>query len=304
MLFRLFLVVIFLPRVVSGQLTGTPDSVVKPNYKARKIALDASSSVVAVGSLVGLSVAWYKNDSVRKFHTFNDNTEWLQMDKAGHVWTTYQIGRLMMQSMEWAGYSKCQSEIYGGCSGFVYMSLVEILDGYATGYGFSWGDMGANAAGTVVSIAQHRFWDEQRIAFKFSFHQTSYPQYRPELLGENLAQQVLKDYNGQTYWLSVNPSSFIKKANRFPRWLNVAVGYGASGMISGENNYVYVGPDGKIVGNQRYRRIFLSLDVDLTRLPVKSKFLKGLFSALNCLKIPFPTLEWNGSKIAGHGLYF
>ena len=48
-------------------------------------------------------------------------------------------------------------------------------------------------------------------------------------------QQVLKDYNGQTYWLSANIWSFNKESN-FPRWLNVAFGYGADGMLYGENN--------------------------------------------------------------------
>jgi hypothetical protein len=37
-----------------------------------------------------------------------------------------------------------------------------------------------------------------------------YAQYRPNVLGSSLAEQILKDYNGQTYWLSVNLHSFYK----------------------------------------------------------------------------------------------
>jgi hypothetical protein len=44
----------------------------------------------------------------------------------------------------------------------------------------------------------------KRITPKFSFHTTQYAQYRPNVLGSSLAEQILKDYNGQTYWLSVN----------------------------------------------------------------------------------------------------
>jgi hypothetical protein len=45
--------------------------------------------------------------------------------------------------------------------------------------------------------------------------------YRPNVLGSSLGTNA-KDYNGQTYWLSVNLHSFIKA----PKWLNLAIGYG------------------------------------------------------------------------------
>jgi hypothetical protein len=81
-------------------------------------------------------------------------------------------------------------------------------------------------------------WKEQRITPKFSFHTTQYAQYRPNVLGSSLAEQMLKDYNGQTYWLSVNTPS-IKAQN--PKWLNLAIGYGANGMLTGngENNGLF-----------------------------------------------------------------
>jgi hypothetical protein len=63
-------------------------------------------------------------------------------------------------------------------------------------------------------------------------------QYRQtNVLGSSLAEQMLKDYNGQTYWLSVNLHSFYKN----PKWLNLAIGYGANGMLTGngENNGLF-----------------------------------------------------------------
>jgi hypothetical protein len=62
------------------------------------------------------------------------------------------------------------------------------------------------------------------------------PDLRPNVLGENFLQQTLKDYNGQTYWLSINVASFLSDDTRFPKWLNVAVGYGADGLIGGTEN--------------------------------------------------------------------
>ncbi len=274
------------------------------NTRNKKIILGIGSGAAITGSLIYLNQAWYKSYSTGSFHLFNDNGEWLQMDKVGHTFSTYQVGRYMFQTMQWAGFTKNQSIFIGGTSGLAYMTAIEIMDGFSSGWGFSWGDMSANFAGSALCVAQQYFWNEQRIGLKYSFHQTSFPQYRPNLLGSNLSEQILKDYNGQTYWLSVNIASFLKKENKFPKWLNVALGYGASGMISGDNNYVYINSDGSIIGNNRYRKCFLSLDLDFTKIKTKSRFLKSVFSAINCFKIPFPAIELSESKIKGHYLQF
>jgi hypothetical protein len=73
--------------------------------------------------------------------------------------------------------------------------------------GASSGDIIANASGTALFVSQELLWKEQRITPNF-FH-TRHAQYRPNVLGA-LAEQILKDYNGQTYWLSVNLHSFYK----------------------------------------------------------------------------------------------
>ncbi|NJM25882.1 MAG: DUF2279 domain-containing protein, partial [Bacteroidia bacterium] len=105
---------------------------------------------------------------------------------------------------------------------------VEIFDGFSDAYGASAGDLIADAAGPLLYLGQKALWQEVRIHPKFSFHQTRYAPMRPDLLGDNLTSEVLKDYNGQTYWLSVDVDKFIQ----FPRWLNIAVGYGAEEMIT------------------------------------------------------------------------
>ncbi len=272
--------------------------------RTKKIIVGTTTGAVAATSLIYLNRLWYQPYSSGNFHFFNDNDEWLQMDKVGHSFTTYNSARLMMQAMKWAGFTKKQSIFIGGGSGFVYMTAIEVMDGFSSGWGFSWGDMAANFGGSTLAISQQYFWNEQRISLKYSFHQTAYPGYRPNLLGSNLSEQIVKDYNGQTYWLSVNIASFLKKENKFPKWINVAFGYGAAGMISGSNNYVVVNSDGSIVGNNRYRKCFLSLDVDFTKIKTKSQFLKGVFSVVNCFKIPFPALEFSNSSIKFSPLYF
>ncbi len=263
--------------------------------------LGITSVALTSSSLVYLNQAWYQQYNTSQFHFFNDNDEWLQMDKCGHTLTTYQTGRLMMNAMEWAGYTKKKQLVIGGLSGFAYMSAIETMDGYSQGWGFSWGDMSANILGSGLAIGQKILWNEQRIQLKFSYASSSYAQYNTSLLGKSFSQQILKDYNGQTYWLSINPSAFMKPETKFPKWLNIAVGYGANGMIGAvNNNMIITDKDGNVINFNRYRQCYLSLDADLTRIKTKSKVLKTIFSCLNIIKIPFPNIEFSEGKIKGN----
>jgi hypothetical protein len=203
-----------------------------------------------------------------------------------------------MNTLDWAGVSKKNQLIYGATLGFTFLTAVEILDGYSEQWGASLGDVLANAAGTGLLVGQELLWNEQRISVKYSFHQTKYAKQRPGTLGENFLQQTLKDYNGQTYWLSANIWSFNKKSN-FPKWLNIAFGYGADGMLFGSNSI-----ENSLLQDP-YRQFYLSLDADLTKINTNSKFLKTIFSVVNFIKIPAPALEFNTKNgIKFHYLYF
>lgn len=276
-----------------------------PNKKNRKIALIGTSAALTTSSIFYLNEAWYKEYKTTDFHFFNDNDEWLQMDKVGHVFTTYQTSRLMMNAFEWAGFNRKQKLFIGGSIGLGYMAAIEIMDGYSEGWGFSWGDMGTNVLGSAIAISQEAFWKQQRIQLKFSYSQSGIAEYNPSLLGKNFYTQILKDYNGQTYWLSINPTSFIKKETKFPAWLNIAFGYSAYGMLGARfNSFTVQKSDGTVLRYERERRFYASLDIDLTRIKTKSRFLKGLFSAINILKIPAPALQFSKKGTRGYLLYY
>ncbi|MCH8318750.1 MAG: DUF2279 domain-containing protein, partial [Bacteroidetes bacterium] len=193
-----------------------------------------------------------------------------------------------------------QSPTWLGCTaGFLAMTPIEILDGFSAQHGASWGDLIANAAGSGLVLGQYLLWDELRIYPKYSFHQTRFAPIRPNLLGLNLLQQSLKDYNGQTYWLSVNIASFLNNDTKLPPWLNVSFGYGAHGMLGGFEN-VWYQENNEIDSTdiQRYRQYYLSLDIDWMRIKTNRKFLKSLFYILNAFQIPVPALEFNAGRIA------
>lgn len=260
-----------------------------------------SEAVLASGILVGLNQLWYADYPKSDFHFINDNSEWLQMDKLGHSFSSYHLGRFGAEMLQWSGASKKSQLIYGAGLGFAFLTAVEVMDGYSSEWGASSGDVIANASGTALYVSQELLWKEQRITPKFSFHNTQYATQRPEVLGTSFTEQILKDYNGQTYWLSVNLYSFAK-SSKIPKWLNLALGYGAEGMITGnrENNMLFLTQN-----PQRFRQFYLSFDVDLTKINTKSHFLKTLFSVLNTVKIPAPTIEmvhFNDVKL--HLIYF
>lgn len=269
------------------------------NLPRRNAIIISESSTMGL-SLLGLNQLWYADYPRSKFHTLNDADEWLQMDKVGHVFSSYQIGRAGANILNWSGVSKKNQLVYGSTLGFTFLTAVEVFDGFSEEWGFSWSDMAANAAGTGFYVGQELLWEEQRITLKYSFHQTKYAPQRPDKLGEGFIEEMLKDYNGQTYWLSANVHSFFKES-QIPKWLNVAIGYGADGMLTGKSETV----NNLIISHQRKRQFYLSLDVDLSRIETKSHVLKTIFEVFNVIKVPFPTLELDDRGVLKvHPVYF
>ena len=264
-----------------------------------------TEAVLYAGSMSGLYFLWYAGYPQSSFHFYNDNAEWLQMDKAGHAASAYNVGMLGYEALRLAGWDEKRSLIYGGPIGFVFLSTVEIFDGLSDGWGFSWGDMAANAIGTGLFMGQQALWHEQRISMKYSYHNTQFAQYRPDLLGSNLPEKMLKDYNGQTIWLSFNLKSlFMSDDSRFPSWVNIALGYSGEGMTGAFYNTTY--HNGQAIHEfDRVRQFILSPDIDLTRIPVRSKFWKSTLKVLSFIKIPMPAVMCDSQgKISWHWLYF
>lgn len=269
--------------------------------KKRQTTVIVTETAAASVTLLGLNQLWYADYPRSKFHFINDNNEWLQMDKIGHMYSAYHLGRFGAEMLNWSGADQKNQLIYGSGLGFAFLTAVEVLDGYSSEWGASSGDIIANATGTALYVSQELLWKEQRIIPKFSFHTTQYAGQRPNILGKSLNEQILKDYNGQTYWLSVNLHSFAKES-KIPKWFNAAFGYGAEGMLTGNS---YENNPALIQNSERYRKFFLSFDVNLAKIDTKSHFLKTIFSVLNTIKIPAPTLEYSANKgFKAHALYF
>ena len=269
-----------------------PSSVDK---KKRNILLISEAATYIV-ALVALNQLWYDDYPKSSFHFINDNGEWLQMDKLGHMTVSYYWGVAGIKAYEWAGIKRKNAIWYGGLTGTFFLSAIELLDGQSAEWGASSGDLLANTTGSLIAIAQALKWNEQRIQLKYSYSSSEWANINPEQLGENHLQRALKDYNGQTYWLSFNLKSiFDIQTTNFPQWLNVALGHGANAMVSAYQQKE---------DNPRRRQFLLSLDVDLTKLKTKSRILNTVLHSFGFIKFPMPTLELRNGKLYAHPIYF
>ena len=272
---------------VSAGFCFTNDSqVFRPD---RIYPLTFGCAAVYGATLYGLNKLWYSDYPRSSFHFFNDNREWLQIDKTGHFYTAYYESVIGIELMKWSGIKDKRAIVFGGLWGIFLQTPIEILDGYSANWGFSAGDFSANVLGSALAIGQEIAFNEQKIIFHFSYFPTDYASKRPDILGNSFITSLLKDYNGQTYWFSTSFNNLSGNKKIFPDWLCLSVGYGAGGMLGGENN------PADFAKIKRYRQFYLSFDIDTLKLRGKNKFLNVLLTAASVFKFPAPALEFNNN---------
>ena len=81
----------------SGRVTGT-------------IIVESAIGTIAT---IGLNYLWYKKFPHSKFHYFNDNNEWLNVDKVGHAATAYNIAAIQGDVLRWGGVKQGTASLIG-----------------------------------------------------------------------------------------------------------------------------------------------------------------------------------------------
>lgn len=282
------LVLLFI--LLSGSLPAQDSTGARP---LRKIILLSGAAYTT--SLVVLGNTWYGKAERQPFTFFNDWPEWKQVDKAGHFFTAFHLSAATAQVLQRHQIPPAKAHLYGTLTGFLLLLPIEILDGFSANYGASLPDLGANLSGSLFYYSQATLWKEIRIHPKFSFHRTSFPARRNDgTLGNGLPSELLKDYNGQTYWLSFNADRFFA----FPRWLNIALGYGATGMVYGRTVQNHA------AGYQAVRQFYLAPDFDLSHIKSRSKAINTVLFIANLIKLPAPALEISSGSMKWHWLMF
>ncbi len=290
--------------------------------KKRLNTLLTAGAIGYTTSFILLYKVWYANEKLTTFHLFDDNGEWLLADKIGHTLTAYNESQWAFEAFRWAGVKNNKAVWAGMAAGTLFQTTFEYMDGLSEGWGFSMGDVIANTSGCALFGLQQATWQEQRIVMKVGnfpkkYDKTPVQVYNDDtkrfetssvyklarskrLYGEKYTESFFKDYNAINWWLSVNPKSFAKNS-KFPAWLNIAVGYSAENVFGALYNI----PPTDTKEYPRHRQYLLSLDIDLSRVKTKSKFLKTVLKAFNFVKIPAPALEYNSlGKFKFHPIIF
>lgn len=288
--FALF--ILLFPFTAIAEKEGTEmfsDSLNKTEKKRKQFLRKAyvyGGSAYTLGH-IGLYRLWYHENGLKRFRLFNDNAQWKGMDKIGHGFTTWQISRGSFEILRAGGMEIRKAENSALLFGLLCLMPVEILDGFSPDYGASWGDALANTTGAFLWYGQQKLWKEQRFKFRFSFWPSEFARKRPELLGYNLQEQFLKDYNAQTYFVSADLNAFLPK---FPGWLNLAAGYGIYGMVRARES------ENLAEGYRSFREYYLAPDLDFSIFRGKSKFLNTLIFLLEAYRLPLPTVVFSRHK--------
>ena len=173
---------------------------------------------------------------------FGSDTQYGGADKLGHMFTSYAGMRLLMPIFEAAGNSRESSVRLAAWTALGIQTGIEIADGFSREWKFSWQDAAMNLAGVALGVVleTHPELDD---VFDFRLAYSPSPGNSFDPFG---------DYSGQKYLLVVKADGFEPlRRNRFLRYLEVAVGYGARGFDE---------------GGERRRDIYLGLSLNLSRL--------------------------------------
>lgn len=191
----------------------TPEAHVQtPGLNRSAAIVVGTEAVLITGIMASLYSSWYSGTETGGFHFYNDNREWLMMDKLGHANSCYNFANIGYEALVMTGLDERRSLLYGAPLGITIMTMVEVFDGLSGNWGFSWGDMTANILGTGLFMGQQALWHEQRIALKYSYHNSGLAKYnvsnpltmeRDYIMGRDWLDRLYEDYGGITIWGAV-----------------------------------------------------------------------------------------------------
>ena len=228
------------------------------------------------------ATAWWSENG-GSFHVVEDIEYARGLDKCGHFFSGFVTSTVCSDLLMEAGASQQMATLAGAGMGLVYMTYVEVMDGFASNWGFSPSDAIANTAGVAFFVAQSYAPVLQNFTPRWSYIPTS-------LTGDadiNIRPKTfIDDYNGTTFWLACNVNNLLPTSveGYWPDWLMVSVGYGI-------RNYAINDAQGQPAGVTR--RFLIGLDYDWVKILPESSigFVNYLRQFLNYVRLPGPTLE-------------
>jgi len=229
-----------------------------------------------------------------EFRIIEDGNYALYSDKIGHTYGAYLSSYFFTEMLLWSGFGYDISHILGPSLGILYTLYVEIMDGFAYGWGFSPSDFYCNVIGSTFFSLQHFIPFLQNFNYKFVYIPAD---WHGELTRKPHSF-FIDDYASHTFYMSVNVHNLLPKNLKkyWPDWLQITFGYGVRNLCDGNvaeyncdlsRGKIY---DNNVVGSIRY---IIGLDYDLIKiLPDGSPFWNWLRQTLNFVKLPAPAIEF------------
>ncbi len=252
---------------------------VSPEIKPWRLAGVASFTLLAYGAayVFVFKKGWW-GEKGHDFRFENDFDYALNLDKLGHFAAGVAIGEIFYEGYRWAGASEFQSYLFAGLTALSTHIAIDIKDGFAPSWGFSFFDVLSGGLGGFLPMAERYVPLFKYIDLKWSYWINSNAYYDSEHAASGGI--FTDDYVNHTYWLSVKPYRMLPEAARryYPSWLAIAVG-----LSIDEKSFTRE-------PNPR-REVYLALDYDLEAFRPQSRWARNLIKALNYFKLPAPTIQ-------------
>ncbi len=239
--------------------------------------------------------AWYqgkKRDSIRWLHDWSGNT-YLHLDKGGHFMGGLFMASSLTEGYHWAGLGPRGSALAGTLTSWAVLLEIEMRDAYYDQWGFSIPDFAANTAGAAVPLMHALFPATDVVGFKFSYWPSALYLDHDERQrhGRPHTEYAIDDYEGMTFWVTLGVGEMLaRRQTRWPAWLGLALGYGASGMHG--SNVKSRGREREYLDLPSARsEVFLALDYDLRHLPARGTWWQRLVHEANWLHLPAPAVR-------------
>lgn len=215
-----------------------------PNLPLRNTLIVGSGATLITA--YGLS-KWWQTGFGGGFKTTNEgwfgrNTDYGGADKLGHMYFNYGAVRLLTPLFESAGNGRDAAVSLAAWTSAGIFLGVEVADGFSRRWKFSPQDAVMNVAGTVLGVVLETHPElDDKLDFRVDYRPSKGSGFNP-----------FGDYSGQKYLLVVKADGFESlRKNRWLRYLEVGVGYGARGFDP---------------GGERRRDIYVGVSLNLSRL--------------------------------------
>jgi|GEM_PF-2861064 len=236
-----------------------------------RVALVAGGFVAAQSAVIAIRHdSWWPGPTTDFDIVWDDVSPSKGQDRFLHASIAYQTSQVGALAWDWACVPRKTAGWLGALLGVAVALPKEIGDGFQEGKGFSGPDMIWTTAGALLP-AVHRSWAPSRtFALKIIYWPSS--EYRES--GAALPE-LENDYAGQRFYLTFNPGRAPGEAGPWPDWLGIAIGHSVSHWISEPPVHEW----------------YLTLDLDLRGIPVRTAGWGRIASVLDQWHIPMPGIR-------------